>query len=170
MAQSTDDLSSRSDEERLRRSGSALSEEERLRLGERVPQDGLIERVEERAIIDKHRRDTGGVRISTRTEIGSETVRDTLVDVDVEVERVPMDQFVEVAEAPRVEGDVTIVPVYEERLVVEKRLFLIEEVRLRRVTRSREIEESVELRRQVADVERLPPLDGSLDSPDTLKE
>jgi hypothetical protein len=70
-------------------------------------------------------------------------------------------RFVEAAEEPRIEGDVTVVPVYEERLVVEKRLFLLEEVHLRRVERAREVEVPVELRRQEAVVERLPPRDGN---------
>ncbi len=124
----------------------------------RVPDDGTIEIVEEQAVIGKQVRDTGGVRITTHTEIVPEIVRDTLTETAVEVDRVAVGRFVESVEAPRVEGDVTVVPVYEERLVVEKRLFLLEEVHLRRVTRSREVEVPVELRRQTAQVDRLPPL------------
>lgn len=144
-----------------------LSGEERLRLAERLPEGGVIERVEERAVIGKRRRDAGGVRVSTRTETASETVRDTLEAIDVEVERVPAGRFVEAAEAPRLDGDVTVVPVYEERLVVEKRLYLVEEVHLRRVARAHAVEVPVELRKQVARVERLPPLEGSTESPDS---
>ena len=132
-----------------------------LRDAVRLPEDGLIERVEERAVIGKRRRDAGGVRVFTRTGLQTETVRDTLTETAVEVERVPVGRFVEAAEEPRIEGDVTVVPVYEERLVVEKRLFLLEEVHLRRIERAREVEVPVELRRQEAVVERLPPRDGN---------
>lgn len=54
------------------------------------------------------------------------TAWDIVQREQVEVTRVPMD--IEVAQVPqvRIEGDVTIVPVLEERLVVEKRLFLVE--------------------------------------------
>ena len=48
----------------------------------------------------------------------------------------PIDRQVDVAPKIRIEGDLTIVPVLEEILVVEKRLILKEEVHIRR-TRSR---------------------------------
>jgi len=147
-------------------SNDSLSAEERLRLAERLPENGIIERIEERAIIGKRLVDDGGIRVSTRTETVQDVVRDTVQDMAVEVEHVPVGRFVEAAEGPRIDGDVTIMPVYEERLVVEKRLFLVEEVHIRRAARSREVELPVELRRQVADVERLPPL-GDQTSPDT---
>jgi stress response protein YsnF len=148
----------------------SLTEEERLRLAGQDIRDDRIELVEERVRLDKELRDVGGVRVTTHTELATETVVDTLQEMAVEVEHVPVGRFVDAAEEPRVEGDVTVVPVYEERLVVEKRLYLVEEVHLRRVTRAREVEVPVEIRRQVAQVERLPPMDGSPDSPDIHKE
>ncbi len=144
-----------------------LAGEERRLTAELLPPDAIIERLEERVVIGKRVVDQGGVRVSTRTEVHPETLRDTVEDMTVEVERVPVGRFVDAAEAPRTEGDLTILPVYEERLVVEKRLFLVEEVHLRRQARSREVEVPVEIRRQVAEVERLPPLDGPIESPDT---
>ena len=48
------------------------------------------------------------------------------------VERVPVDQFVDEAPQVRTEGDVTIIPVLEERYVLEKRLVLVEELHIRR--------------------------------------
>lgn len=149
---------------------SSLSEKDRLRLAGQASADDRIELVEERVVLGKEVRDAGGVRVTTRTELATEVVADILQETAVEVEHVPVGRFVEAAEDPRIEGDVTVVPVYEERLVVEKRLFLLEEVHLRRVTRSREVEVPVEVRRQVAQVERLPPMDGSPDSPDMNKE
>ncbi len=144
-----------------------LSEQDRLRLAEQAARNGVIERIEEQAIIGKVLRDAGGVRVSTRTELATETVRDTLTETVVEVEHVPVGRFVEATEEPRVEGDVTVVPVYEERLVVEKRLYLVEEVHLRRVARTNEVEVPVELRKQAVVVERLPPRDDSSQVSDT---
>ncbi len=126
-------------------------------MAEQASRDGVIELVEERAVIGKRLVDSGGVRVSTRTEVQTEMVNAALQEFAVEVERVPAGRFVEAEEEARVEGDVTILPVYEERLVVEKRLYLVEEVHLRRVTRTHEIQEPVEIHRQVVDVERLPP-------------
>jgi stress response protein YsnF len=133
--------------------------EERLSAADRQPEGGRIERIEERAVIGKRVEDRGGVRVTTRTETGTETIRASLEEVAVEVERVPVGRFVEAAEAPRVEGDVTVLPVYEERLVVERKLFLVEEVHVRRLARVHEVEVPVELQRQVVEVERLPPSD-----------
>jgi stress response protein YsnF len=81
-------------------------------------------------------------------------VRDALRREHVEVTRVPVDR--EVAEAPpiRSEGDVTIVPVLEERLVVEKRLFLVEELHLRRMVTTEGVELPATLRRTHVEVER----------------
>ncbi len=119
--------------------------------------DDRLALIEERAIVGIRALDRGGVRVATRTETHRETLRVPLEEVAVEVERVPVGRYVETAEEPRVEGDVTVLPVYEERLVVEKRLFLVEEVHVRRRRTAREAEVPVELRRQVAEVERLPP-------------
>ena len=147
-----------------------LAGDERLRLAGQDIRDDRIELVEERVRLDKELRDVGGVRVTTRTELATEMVVDTRQEMAVEVEHVPVGRFVDAAEEPRVEGDVTVVPVYEERLVVEKRLYLVEEVHLRRVTRAREVEVPVEIRRQVAQVERLAPTDGSTEDLDHSEE
>ena len=79
----------------------------------------------------------------------------------VEVRHVTCDR--EVAEAPaiREDGDLTIIPVLEERLVVEKRLFLVEEIHLmrRRVTETVAI--PADLRRTEVEIERISPADTS---------
>jgi hypothetical protein len=51
---------------------------------------------------------------------------------DVSVERVPVNRIVDAVPETRQEGDVTIIPVIEEVITVEKRLLLREEVRIRR--------------------------------------
>lgn len=70
------------------------------------------------------------VRVTTATD-----TRDVLAEGDVKcgalrVERVAVERQVDEAPAPRQEGDVTIISLVEERLVVEKRLFVVEEVRI----------------------------------------
>ena len=81
-------------------------------------------------------------------------LRDQIRREHVEVTHVPVDR--EVTEAPpiRTEGDVTIVPVLEERLVVEKRLFLVEELHLRRSTRIEQVEIPTTVRRMRVEIER----------------
>ena len=48
----------------------------------------------------------------------------------LEVERVPVGRWIDAPVAIRQEGDTTIYPVVEEVVVVEKRLRLVEEVRV----------------------------------------
>ncbi len=97
---------------------------------------------------------TGRVDVRTVTDTVEEIVRSTLRGETIDITRVPIDREVTVAPAVRTEGDTTIIPVLEEVIVVEKRLVLKEEVRIRRISRSDEVETTVPLRRQRAVVER----------------
>jgi len=110
---------------------------------------------EETLSVSTRRVETGRVHIGVRTESEVVQANASLLDHRVEVERVPVGR--EVAEVPEVreEGDVTIYPVLEEILVVEKRLVLKEEVRVRRITSRSEVSQPVTLRRQRADIERI---------------
>ena len=65
-----------------------------------------------------------------------------------------MNRLVEDAPPVRMEGDTTIVPVVEERFVVVKQLFLIEELHIRRRGERETVQQAVALRRQSAVVER----------------
>src|SRR5262249_49784398 len=67
---------------------------------------------------------------------------------EVEVEHVPVGETVSERVAPHQEGDVLVVPVYEEQLVVTKRLILREEIHIRRTpTRDHQLFEDT-LRRE----------------------
>ena len=83
--------------------------------------------------------------------------RQTILET-VEVERIPINRVVDTVPQIRTDGDVTIVPVFEERLVVEKQLVLVEEVRIRRTASVENVEVPITLRKERATVERL---DGS---------
>jgi uncharacterized protein (TIGR02271 family) len=72
---------------------------------------------------------------------------------EVEVEHVPVGQVVSERKPPWQEDDVLIVPIYDEQLVVSKRLVLREQIRVRRVgTQRRELFEDT-LRRERLEVE-----------------
>jgi uncharacterized protein (TIGR02271 family) len=113
-----------------------------------------IEVVSEEAVIEKRDVVTGKVRVSTRTHTETEMVAAVLNEDTVSVERVAINQEVATAPSIRTEGDVTIIPVLEEILVVEKRLLLREELHVRRSVSQTTVEAPVELRRQTAQVER----------------
>ena len=118
--------------------------------------DTVLPVVQESLSIDKRRLVTGRTRIETVTETVEEFVKADLESVSVEIERVPVGAVIDSIPGIRVEGDVTIVPVVEEVLVVEKRLVLREEIRLTRLRRSEAVAEPVRLRKQRAVVTRLP--------------
>lgn len=109
---------------------------------------------EERLIVRKEEVETGRVRVRTLLEEQETVVREQLTHAQVEVERVPIDREVDAVPPVREEDGVTIIPVVREVLVVQKKLILTEEVRLRRVTRTEEHAEPVVLRTQRAVVER----------------
>ena len=114
-----------------------------------------VELAEEVLDVSKRAVTSGTVRVTTRTENVDQLVREVLERETVEVTRVAVDREIDEVPALRVEGDVTIIPVTEEVLVVEKRLVLKEEIHLRRRRTSEVTEVSVPLRRQHADIERI---------------
>lgn len=110
--------------------------------------------VAEEAHVAKRASETERVTVRTTPEEERIVLHAALSREQVDVTRIPIGR--EVAEAPQVrtEGDVTIVPVLEERLVVEKRLFLVEELHLRRSTRIEQVEIPTSVRRMRVEIER----------------
>ena len=94
-------------------------------------QDLVIPLVKERVSTTKRNVETGRVRVSTHTDRHEEMVRVDLARDEVEVRSVPRVEEIDRLPEPREEGDVTIVPVVEERLVIEKKLVLVEEIHIR---------------------------------------
>ena len=108
--------------------------------------------VEEELRIGRREVETGRIRVRTVTEERTETASDRLLHTDVEVDRIPINREIDQLPTIREEGDEMIVPIVEERLV--KRLFLVEEVRLRRRVTEEQFEHPVTLRSQRVVVER----------------
>ncbi|MEF2072114.1 YsnF/AvaK domain-containing protein [Consotaella aegiceratis] len=117
---------------------------------------GTIQVVEEHAVASKRRSVTGRVRVRTVTEAVQQPVGVTIATDEVHVERVAIGRIVDAMPTPRTENGVMIVPVVEERIVVEKRLFLKEEVHIRRHSRDEQMTIPVPVRKQRVVVERLP--------------
>ena len=83
--------------------------------------------------VERKRIGTSRVVATVTTDSHEQIIEEDLVHERVDVERVPIGRPVEAMPAVREEGDTTIIPVVEEVLVIERRLILKEEVRLRRV-------------------------------------
>ena len=116
----------------------------------------IVPLVEERAVVRKRKRLTGGVRVRTIVREDEQGVDATLRAEQVEVKRVALDDhWVEAPIPVRQEGDTTIVTLHEEVVVVETRLRATEEVHLIRRQATSSTRKHVTLRREEAVIERL---------------
>jgi uncharacterized protein (TIGR02271 family) len=122
----------------------------------------VIPVVEERLEVSRERVETGRVRISKSVESREVVVDDPLKRETVRVEHVPINQVV-TGEVPQVreEGDVTVIPILEERVVTRTELVLVEEVRIHRDHSEYHDPQRVTLRKEVVAVERFGE-DGNL--------
>lgn len=110
--------------------------------------------VEERLTVGKIDVATDAVRVRTSVETRDLLVEDVVERGVLRVERRAVDRLVETAPPPRQDGDTTVVSLVEERLVVEKRLFVVEEIHVTREQTSEHVAIPVTLRATRATVER----------------
>ena len=115
--------------------------------------------VEETVTVDKRRNVTSIVRARTVTHENLVTVDEPMLSEQVDIERVPIDRFVDAPLPVRQEGETTFIPVVEEVVVVEKRLKLVEEVRLTKRQTIKHKPQTIAARRQEVIVDRLPAPD-----------
>lgn len=120
--------------------------------------------IEETVEVQKRTVERGVVRVHKHVTEHEEVLSDTLMRETVEVERVPINQIVQSTGGVRQEGDIVIIPVYEEVAVVEKRLMLKEEIRLHMQRASEEWSERVVLRNEEIEIER----DDTMQNPDAV--
>jgi uncharacterized protein (TIGR02271 family) len=134
---------------------------------DRLEQDReVIPLVKERAVVLKRKKVTGGLRVRTVVRENEEVIDQPLTTDEIEVERVPVDCWVEAPVPIRQEGETTIITLLEEVAVVEKRLRATEEVRITRRRTTRQAAQHVTLRREEAVVERLDAAGSGDDDPD----
>ena len=131
--------------------------DERISLDQDNPLDQVvIPLLAEEISVGKKKVTTGRVKVSTVTHSREEQIEQLLASDRVEVERVPMGQVVPRIPEVRTEGDITIIPVVEETIVLQRQLVLKEEVRVRRIHETQNYRESVVLRQQEAVITRVP--------------
>lgn len=116
----------------------------------------VVPLLSEELSVTKEKRETGRVRVTTVTRQREELVDELLAREQVEVERVAIGKPIDIIPSIREDGDTIVVPIVEEVLVVERRLVLKEEVRVRRTRSTERHQERVTLRKQEAMVTRFP--------------
>lgn len=119
-----------------------------------VVEEQMLPLYREEIAVSRRKVEKAVVRIATVTHAREAVVDEQLTHERVEIERVPIGRVIEVVPPVREEGDITIIPVVEEIVVVERRLILKEEVRLRRVRVTEQHVETVVLREQNALITR----------------
>jgi uncharacterized protein (TIGR02271 family) len=113
--------------------------------------------IEEVAEIAKQVVDKGGYRITKKIRTREESVDELLRDQHVTVERRPIGLTLPGTDMPepRYEGDVLVIPVVEEILITEKRLVVVEEIRITRTQGTHRKPQRVSLRKEEIAIERL---------------
>lgn len=122
--------------------------------------DSLLETVvipviAEHLQVDKQLIETGRVRLVKTVHQDEQTVNIPLLREEITVERVALNQYVDQPPSTRQEGDTTIYPVLQEVVVTEKRLLLVEEIRVTKRQVETHETQSVTLRREEVSVERI---------------
>lgn len=95
------------------------------------------------------------VRVHKEVHQREQQIDQPTFEEEVQVERVRINQVIEVPPKVRYEGHTMVIPVLEEVLVVEKRLMLKEEVRVTRRRKTTHQPQTVNLRSEEVHVERL---------------
>ena len=112
--------------------------------------------IEERARIDKETVERTNVRITSSVRERNEVLTEALHHEEVAIERVAIDKEVDAMPSVRQEGDVTVIPVVEERVVVTRHLVLVEELRVKLTTVEEVVQIPVTLHSTDISVERNP--------------
>jgi uncharacterized protein (TIGR02271 family) len=109
----------------------------------------------EELVVGKEAVETGRLRVSKQTHTREATIDETLFHEQAEIETVPIGRRIFEMPPIRHEGETTIVPIVEEVLYTERRLFLKEEVRITRRRTSEQFRDHVTLRYQEAVITRV---------------
>jgi uncharacterized protein (TIGR02271 family) len=131
----------------------------RLNMGTSESGELVIPVIAEEIEITKQRVERGKVRVIKRVESRQEVIDTPVMHEEIAVERIPINRFVDEAiPGIREEEDLIVIPLVEEVLVVEKRFLLTEEIHISKKRRSSSNPQTVILRREVVDIERVEGL------------
>jgi uncharacterized protein (TIGR02271 family) len=119
-------------------------------------EETVIPVVEEEAHLEKRLVERNRTRITKQVHTEEETIETPLRQERVQVERVPVERIIDSPLTSHYDGDTLVIPVMEEVLIIEKKLFLKEEVRVTKYVGETEHQETVTLRKEAVTVERTP--------------
>lgn len=112
--------------------------------------------IHEKAKISKRVVASGTVRVAKEVHEEEVLVEVPVVHDEMEVKRVTINQYVDTPPpALRYEGDTMVIPVLQEVVVTEKRLLLVEELRVSKRKIKTNVQEKVTLRKEEVTVKRV---------------
>ena len=121
----------------------------------------------EELAVDKQTVETGRVRVNKHTQTREVAIDEDLLTESAEIETIPIGRRIFEMPMVRHEGETTIVPIVEEVLHTERRLFLKEEVRITRKKTADQFHDRVTLRYQEAVVTRVQSASEAVDNTST---
>lgn len=124
----------------------------------------MLRLLAEDATVSRRVVETGRVRVAKVTHTRDHQIDELLARTSFEVDRVPIGRIIDAIPAIKEDGDLTIVPIVEETVVVERRLMLKEELHIRRVQTNEHYQQTVKLRYQTAEVTRIPAQNPATDN------
>ncbi len=118
------------------------------------PSATVIPLVEESLIVGKRTVETGKVLLRKTVQEFQQSLDESLAVRTFDVERVVINRTLDAAPAIRSEGNTTVYPVVEERLILTKELILKEEIRVTQRDTERRDTQVVTLQREHIEIER----------------
>lgn len=115
----------------------------------------VIPVAEEHLDVGKREVETGRLRIQKRVSVHEQTIDEPLFADEITIERVAINRVIDAPTSARVEGETTVIPLFEEQIVLQKRLVLREEVRVTKRRIERRAPQTVAVRREEVIVERV---------------
>jgi uncharacterized protein (TIGR02271 family) len=130
-------------------------------------EDPKLTLLEEELTVGKEAVETGRLRVSKQTRTREASIDENLLSEHADIERVPVGRQVFEMPLIRQEGDTTIVPIVEEVLHTERRLFLKEEIKITRRRTTEQFHDRVTLRYQEAVITRVQSATEPVDAAST---
>jgi uncharacterized protein (TIGR02271 family) len=122
---------------------------------------GTIPVIEESLAVHKTVVDAGGVRLRKQVLSDEVTFQEPLLRESVNVRRIPIGRDVEGPQPVRYEGNVTVIPIVEERLIVRRQMVLVEEVHISKSQMVDRSSQSATVRHEELIIERQDPATGA---------
>ena len=119
-----------------------------------VSQSAALPIIEEQIQVGKQLVEKGVVRVSKKVHEEDVTVNVPLIHEEHDIDRVAINQIVDTPPSVRYEGETMIIPVLREEVIVQKRLVLVEELRITKKLVQTQSEQHVTLRKEEVIVDR----------------